>query len=312
MDEAPLYADVAHGPEGGRAYWLRTEDGVRIRIGVWGREAPAGTVLLFSGRTEYAEKYGAAAAALQARGFATLAIDWRGQGLADRTLANRSLGHVARFADFQADVRAVRKAAEALGLPRPYHMLAHSMGGAIGLRALIEGLDVATAVFSAPMWGIRISAAIAPLAWALTGLAPRLGFGPVRVPGTGGTTYVLATPFETNDLTGDREMYEILRRQLTAHPDLSIAGPTLSWLGEALSEAAWLARQRSPAVPALTFLGGRERIVDPLAIRRRMADWPGGRLEVIEDGRHEMMMEPPAIRDRLFDLAAAHFRAQSG
>ncbi|MBL3553541.1 alpha/beta hydrolase [Rhodovulum sulfidophilum] len=308
MDRAPLYADVADGPADGSAWWLRTEDGVRIRIGVWGQEETGGTVLLFCGRTEYAEKYGSAAAALRARGFATLAVDWRGQGLADRPLGDASLGHVARFGDFQADVRAVRRAAEALGLPRPYHLLAHSMGGAIALRALNEGLDVASAAFSAPMWGIRLGPVAAPLVWALSGV----GRGAARVPGTGARAYVLATDFEANDLTGDRAMYEKLRRQVTVHPDLGIAGPTVTWLRESLSEAARLSRLPAPPVPALTFLGGRERIVSPAAIRRRMANWPGGTLDLVEDGRHEILMDRPEIRERAYDAAAAHFRAHGG
>ena len=80
---APLFPQ-ADGPQGGVAQWLTTSDGVRVRVAVWGRDAPKGTVLLFPGRTEYVEKYGRAAGDLLARGFATVAIDWRGQGLADR------------------------------------------------------------------------------------------------------------------------------------------------------------------------------------------------------------------------------------
>ena len=38
---------------------------------------------------------------------------------------------------------------------RPLHLLAHSMGGCIGLRAVIEGMPVAACVFTGPMWGIK-------------------------------------------------------------------------------------------------------------------------------------------------------------
>jgi len=54
-------------------------------VGHWTGQHVKGTVLLFPGRTEYIEKYGPAAADFLARGFATVVIDWRGQGLADRT-----------------------------------------------------------------------------------------------------------------------------------------------------------------------------------------------------------------------------------
>lgn len=75
MHDAPLFADVADGPEDGVAWWLTAEDGVRLRVGLWNRAASRGTVLLFPGRTEYIEKYGRAARALADRGHATLAID---------------------------------------------------------------------------------------------------------------------------------------------------------------------------------------------------------------------------------------------
>ena len=130
---APLYDDVAGGPPGGSALWLTCSDGVRIRVGFWRPEAAAhGTVLLFPGRTEYIEKYGPAAADLAERGFAMLAIDWRGQGVADRVTDDPQVGHVAHFPDYQRDVAAALETAVQLDLPRPFHLLAHSMGGCIG------------------------------------------------------------------------------------------------------------------------------------------------------------------------------------
>ena len=73
--------------------------------------------------------------------------------------------------DYQRDVAAVMALARAEALARPpFHLVSHSMGGAIGLRALHDGLPVRAAVFSAPMWGIRMHPALRPLAWALATL----------------------------------------------------------------------------------------------------------------------------------------------
>ena len=63
-DLAPFHRTLAQGPEYGSAQWVTAEDGVRLRAVSWGRDAPRGTVLIFSGRTEYAEKYGRVAAEL--------------------------------------------------------------------------------------------------------------------------------------------------------------------------------------------------------------------------------------------------------
>ncbi|MEM8538398.1 MAG: alpha/beta hydrolase, partial [Pseudomonadota bacterium] len=114
MTAAPFFADLAKGPDGGAAFWTTTDDGVRLRFGIWPAEGKAakGTVFLFTGRTEYIEKYGPVAARFAASGLATLAIDWRGQGLSDRLVAQPTLGHVGSFDDFQRDVAAAVSLAE--------------------------------------------------------------------------------------------------------------------------------------------------------------------------------------------------------
>lgn len=175
LSAAPLFTDVHPAPLDGMAFWATAADGVRIRLGVWQPNTAKGTVLLFPGRTEYIEKYAPSAGDLAKRGFATIAVDWRGQGLADRLLDNGRMGHVDAFSDYQRDVNAVVAAARELGLPEPFFLLGHSMGGCIGLRALYEGLPVRAAAFSGPMWGIRISAHLRPVAWALGRMMPAIG-----------------------------------------------------------------------------------------------------------------------------------------
>lgn len=313
MDRAPLFADVAEGPEGGEAWWVRAEDGVRLRIGAWTRPEARGTVLLFPGRTEYVEKYGRTAAELARRGYATLTVDWRGQGLADRPLADRATGHVARFTDYQRDVRAAVATARALALPRPWHLLAHSMGGSIGLRALAEGLEVGSAVFSAPMWGIVLAPWMRPFARAVAGAARPMGFGHRYAPGTQAETYVISAPFEGNMLTRDAEMYDYMRRQVRARPELALGGPSLAWVHEALRETRALRAMAPPALPALSAVGSGERVVETRAIEAVMQRWPGARLEVYEGAEHEILMEGPELRDRFLDSAVRLFeRARDG
>ncbi|SDD96325.1 alpha/beta fold hydrolase [Ruegeria marina] len=307
---APLYQDVAGGPPGGAAHWLRTDDGIRIRVGHWWPEGTArGTVFLFPGRTEYVEKYGDAAREFTRRGLAMLAVDWRGQGLADRLLADRRLGHVARFTDYQRDVAAVVALAATLDLPRPWFVIGHSMGGAIGLRAVIEGLPVAACSFTGPMWGIFFTPVMKPLSWLTSNLAPALGLGHRNPATTSPEPYVILQPFEGNSLTRDQAMYQMMRDQLAAYPDLSLGAPTNIWLREALAECRKLADHSAPDLPCLTYLGSNEQIVDRKAIRTRMAAWPRGELVEIPGGEHEVLMESPAVRGPVYDRLAAHFLA---
>lgn len=307
---APLFSEMADGPEGGTAWWLHTEDGIRIRAGLWQPEAARGTVFLFPGRTEYVEKYGRAARALAACGYATFVTDWRGQGLADRLADDAMAGHVIRFTDYQMDVRAMLAAAEEMRLPRPWYLVAHSMGGCIGLRAVMEGMPVAACVFSGPMWGIQMSEALRPVAWSLSWSGKRLGLGTRYAPGTVTGSYVLTEPFETNRLTRDREMYDYMVGHLVARPELGLGGPSLRWLHEALVETRALARRPSPELPCLTLLGSEEDIVDVARIHDRMARWPGARTEIVPGGRHEVLMEDAETRARLFGLICDFFATQ--
>ncbi len=308
MTAAPLYAEVAQGPADGRAVWL-TSGPAQIRAAVWNPGAIKGTVFLLPGRTEYVEKYGQAAGELARYGYATLSVDWRGQGMATRALPDRMAGHVADFAEYQADLDALIAFAVALGLPRPWYMLAHSMGGCIGLRGLMRGLDFKAAAFSAPMWGILISAWMRPVASLLATASRIMGFETKYAPGTGPSTYVVDFPFAGNSLTTDPEMWEYMRRQALAHPDLSLGGPSYAWVRAALIECQALALMPSPATPAVCGLGLQERIVDVVPIHARMARWPNGRLDLYPGSEHEVMMERPAIRSAFLRRAAELFDA---
>lgn len=308
---APFHRDVAEAPDQTEAYWLTAADGVRLRAAVVTGGA-SGTVLLFPGRTEYTEKYGPAARDLLARGYSTVIIDWRGQGLADRPLPDRQTGHVREFVDYQKDIAAALDLIDALRLPKPLFLMAHSMGGAIGLRALYRGLPVRAAAFSAPMWGIRISASLRPVAWALSGGSRLLGQGHKYAPGTTPVTYVAEAPYTDNVLTSDPDMYAFMQRQVRKHSDLSLGGPSLHWLNEALLECRSLARKDSPNLPCYTALGTRERVVDTAPIHDRMARWPGGILDLIPGAEHEVMMEKPQIRAQFYDRACALFDQHKG
>tara|TARA_R110002051_G_scaffold264959_1_gene324869 strand:- start:10031 stop:10966 length:936 start_codon:yes stop_codon:yes gene_type:complete len=307
MESAPFYDDIANGPTGGVAHWVTTADGLQIRVGHWTEPQMKGTILLFPGRTEYIEKYGPAAADFVARGYAVVAVDWRGQGIADRTTGTPTLGDVVDFKDYQKDVTAAVAHVRDLGLPKPYYLVAHSMGGCIGLRALMDGLPVKAVAFSAPMWGITMTPFMRPLAWAMSSASRVLGFEKSVSPGQTLEPYVMRIGFAENGLSSDLDMFTFMRMQLTAQPEFALGGPSLRWLNESLREMRTLASKPSPTLPCVTFLGSEETIVEPAAIRARMAQWPKSTLHDIDGGRHEVMMETPAIRTQVFDQITGLF-----
>lgn len=312
LHPAPYYGDIAHGPEDAAAYWVTTSDDVRIRVGHWPIHAAKGTVLIFPGRTEYIEKYGQIAKALGERGLASISVDWRGQGLADRLLDDPVIGHVDHFSDYQKDVAAMMRAARELELPRPFFLFAHSMGGAIGLRAAMEGLAVRAVAFSGPMWGIKIAPHLKPAAWVLSHTMPRIGQGHRLPPGTKMEHHVLTDGFEDNVLTRDPTQFEIMRQQLLTHPELTLGGPSYVWLREALLETRHLSSRAAPNVPCLTLMGSNERIVDISAIHTRMQSWKRGHLEIVPDAEHEVLMEGPQVTAGLFDQMVDLFLEEGG
>lgn len=310
MEKAPFFKDVADGPDTGAAYWLTTADSVRIRAGVWPKDDAKGTVFILSGRSECVEKYGRGAADLAQRGYATVAIDWRGQGLADRLLKNPAVGHVEQFEDYQLDLAAVLNMARDLELPKPWFMIGHSMGGGIGLRALYEGAPFEAAAFSAPMWGIGLTSQQKGMLKFLAPLLVLLRLDKTHAPGTSSDTYVMTQPFEGNTLTNDPDMYAYMRKQLTEHPEMGLAGPSTHWVREAIAETAYFNILDSPDVPIVCFIGLDETIINTDAVRDRMARWPNGKLIEIPNARHELPMERPEVRTEFYDRSCALFDAQ--
>lgn len=309
LPAAPFYSDVADGPKGGHAVWLTASDGIKLRLGFW-PVGDKGTVLILPGRTEYIEKYGRAAADLHARGYASAVIDFRGQGLATRPATDPMLGHVDHFDEYQHDLQAMLDAVRAYGLPQPYYMISHSMGGCIGLRALMRGFPVKAAMFSGPMWGINLAPWIKPFAGAVGAI-----IGPFRqahryAPGTTAQAYLLTAPALGNVLTTDPDMFAYMKRQVATHRDLALGGPSLGWVKAALDECGALSNFTAPDLPVITALGTAEKVVATLPVHLRMAGWKTGRLDLYAGAEHEIIMETPAHRARFFDSAATLFAAQ--
>lgn len=300
MQTAPLYYEIAEAPENGVAYWIRAVDGVRLRIGLWKNESvQKGTVFVFPGRSEYIEKYGRTVTDLERFGYTALIIDWRGQGLADRTAEDPMTGHVVRFSDYHKDASAMVKAAEELDLPKPWYLIGHSLGACIGLRAVSNGLPVSACAFTGPMWNINLSAVKRAAAWPLSWAVQSIGKGHIYAPGTDGKSYVLSTAFEDNKLTSDAEMYQYFIRQATTLADHQIGGPSMGWLYQTLKETRALSSIRSPIIPCIAFCGDQDEIIDITAVQDRMKQWPTGKLEVISGAKHDILSEIQLVRERV-------------
>ena len=300
METAPLYEDVADAPEGGRAFYVRAADGTRIRFALWGG-GTKGLAVVFPGRTECLEKYGRMAGQLVARGLSVAIIDWRGQGLSDRLNNSTAVGHVDDFIDYQSDLAAMLSHAEVLAIPGPRIMFAHSMGGCIGLRALLTGNTFTAAVFSAPMWGLNLPGPNKFLAPVLAKAGVALGMGQKNLVGQPKGFYLARAPFKGNDLTHDQNYWDYMREQIIKYPALSLGTPSFNWLKCAFEEFDYFESAVMPKIPCLMFVGGDESIVSPPAIRNYSQKFLNGRLLEIEGARHEVWMETPERQGQSWD-----------
>jgi lysophospholipase len=312
LDKAPINPDVAEGPSDVKAYWIHTDDNVRLRVAHWPTEKSSkGTVFLFQGRTENIEKYGRTVEYLHDFGYTAFAVDWRGQGLSDRLTEDRLMGHVLRFSDYQKDVAATIEAAKSLHLPQPWYLIGHSLGACVGLRAIAEGFPVAACAFTAPLWDINLPRLQRLGAWPLSWAFQAFGKGDTYAPGTRGESYVLTTDFKDNRLTYDPDMYEYYANISESLPEQVIGGPSMGWLFQALRETRSLSKMQSPDTPCITFCGAEDEIVAISAIQDRMTRWPGGKLELIPGARHDVLYETPKVREHVLSQICELFSAST-
>ena len=294
MKTAPLFTDISGLPDGGQAFWRVCPDGVRVRVAVW-QGGAAETVLIFPGRTEYIEKYGPTAQKFLHRGYSVAVVDWRGQGLSDHHPTRPQMGHVGQFSDYQQDLAELLATMTETGLPNPTVMLAHSMGGGIGLRALLSGLAVKKVVFTGPMWGIYVQPHLLVLGKLVAKLAPALGLGGRYIPSGDGLNYVEKQAFNGNSLTNDAATYKWLQGHLANHPELGLGSPSCRWYAQAVQECADLCALAPSAHDCLCFLGTEETIVSSKAVHDVMGRWPNGRLITVAGSQHEVLMEQPHL-----------------
>lgn len=286
-------------PDGAEIVWFTGSAGRSLRACIAPAltyHNPRGTVIVCPGRTEFIEKYFEVGRELQAMGFAVVIIDWPGQGRSERLLDDTKKGHIDRFETFMgALANGLAKLDDRL--PRPYVSLAHSMGGAIALAAIAQGLvKVEAAAFCAPMWGLKSKFfGMSYLVWAMrvTGRSDNYA----QQPGPPET-------FENNIVTHDRRRWQIQRDLCDAAPELELGPVTWGWLGASLDIVATFGKVRAlnkVSIPVYVASAGEEKLVDNASHAAVCARLPDCEHAMVDGARHEILMETDERRAAFFE-----------
>lgn len=295
---------------GGRQEFVTMGDGTRLRFARFRPEVPVARTLLLPGFTEFIEKHLETIAELLERRHEVLCVDWRGQGLSDRALADRHRGYVASMEQFLSDLQEVLEVT-AFAFDRgtlAFNVIGHSMGGHLALRAA-AGTNSAfdRIIVIAPMIDIQTGAIPRVLGPWLARAAVLLGLASRYPPGAGGygpTTRI----FEGNLLTRDAARFQQTHDFIAREPRLALGNPTFAWINAAfdsinrLAEPSVIARIKQPV---LIFRAGEERVVSNPAQEWLCRALTNARLVDLEEAKHEILNETDAVREAFWREADA-------
>ncbi len=275
-----------------------TQDGVALRAAHWNPAVRENgkVALVLQGRTEFIERYAETIGELLCRGFQVVSFDWRGQGGSARLLPDRAKGHVHRFDDYLFDLDAVLTHVVAPLGAKGRIALAHSMGGAVLLRALQQNdRGFERCVLSAPMIGLSMVKApkVAGLA---AGFLTKMGLSARYVPGgTAEPTF----PFPDNPLTRDASRHAIAGKVFATAPDLAIGSPTIGWTATSFSAMFELQNPSIAAAivtPILIAASPTDRITSTPVAQAFAERLPNGRFLAVPGAEHEILLEMDPVR----------------
>lgn len=278
----------------------------------WGHlpvEGAAGSVVIVGGFGEFIEKYFETIRDFAARGFSVWCLDWPAQGASARPSdPTRPLAR-----DFAADADDLAAFTEAKVPPGRRLLVAHSMGGAIGLYSLSRHPGVFdAAVLSAPMLGLRLAGLPRWLAAAIVWLGIRFAGADAFAPGGKRWTADPAMCPARSHVSNDPQRCLLQREWYSANPVLQVDDATYGWLKTALELTDTLHNPSLLAkvtLPVLIGSAGRDVLVSARRHESAAATLHDAKLVKFPDAKHELFMEIDTVRNAWFAAIDAFLKA---
>ena len=285
--------------------FLQARDGIQLRYGRWPCPAKrsGGAVAVLGGRAEFMEKYLETIGELNDRGFQVFSFDWRGQGLSDRMLPDRTRGYVRTYQDYVDDLKLFVDEIIRTNSTGPLNLLAHSMGATIVLLYLRRfPRDIQKAVLLSPMIKFHTNPIPYNVARWYCLLAAKLGKAHCNIPSIqrnesnrGG--------FAGNVLTHDANRFHRILQAQQNNPQLSICGITYGWLAASFKATGAIRRPgfvQQIQTPILVVTAGEDRVVNNEATDRLVAQLPGSHAVRLVGAYHEILQETDETRARFW------------
>ena len=309
--------DLKHGepidrraiPAHARESRWSAEDGHELRRIDWpaGAESPRGSILFLPGRGDFYEKYLESLEEWYRAGWKVTAADWRGQAGSGRLGDDPLTGHIDDFDHWVEDLASLWRDWKA-ATPGPHVLIAHSMGGHLIARALIDGkVDPDAAVLSAPMLGM----AGPPLPLGLLHLVAKVmaAVGSRTRPAWKWSEKPGEMPARRRELlTHDDARYEDEMYWREMRPELVMGPGSWGWVERAYASTRKLEERGAMEkvdTPVLVLSTANDKLVRHDAAARAARRFPKGELgEFGNEAHHEILREVPAVRDRVMDAIA--------
>lgn len=251
---------------------------------------PSGTVLIVHGFTECADKFAELIHSLLKNGYSVVAYDQRGHGRSwrDPEITDTSLTHVDRFEEYVKDLRCVCEQVLA-EMPRPWLLLAHSMGGAVSSLFLERYPGVfSRAALCAPM--------IAPDLRGLPAAAVLALCAAERLAGRDKARIFASKPFDgpedfAQSCATGRERFDWYDALRVRNPLFQNNGPTYGWTRESANVTRAILAPGAVEridIPVCVYAAEVDNSVQPEPQRRFAARLRDGSIERVPGSRHEI------------------------
>lgn len=286
-------------------------DGWPLRRIDWDRVAkPRGSLLFLPGRGDHYEKYLETLDQLASDGWCVTSLDWRGQGGSGRILADPHIGHIDDFSTWIADIKAFWADWKAAG-PGPHVILAHSMGGHLVMRALVEKVvDPDAVALSAPMLGIQSMGMPYAMHHFVVRMLTKLG-DPARAAWKEGEKPGSPLNVREKILTHDDDRYADELFWWQKRPEVKLGPPSWHWVERAVASTRALHEPgvlESVETPVLLMATTADKLVDTKRIIRDSKRLPKAELLLFGDeAAHELLREADPVRDRCLAAIRSFF-----